>query len=126
MRLPSSLFVCPSSPAFPRFVIEALVDHFLPFAFNYVSLESILYEHDAIDRPPEALTLVTTGAPGILRTPYGDIEFLHTNAKPCSVMEGVFSDDERGGNRATLERAQADMGSIRNRRLRVRTKVLPA
>lgn len=46
----------------------------------YVSLESILSEYGVISQVPlNYLTVMTTGAKGVHKTPYGTIEFTHTS-----------------------------------------------
>lgn len=51
--------------------------------YNYVSLESALSEYGGVisQIPVGRLTVVTTGRKGEYQTPYGVIEFTHTNVR---------------------------------------------
>lgn len=64
------------------------------FHYNYISLESALSEWGAISQiPVDRLTVMTTGRKGEYRTPYGVIEFTHTQR---SVKEVLASCVDRG------------------------------
>ena len=56
--------------------------------YNYISLESALSEHGAISQiPVDRITVMTTGRKGEFRTPYGTIEFTHTDRKPSDILD---------------------------------------
>lgn len=56
--------------------------------YNYVSLESALSEYGAISQIPlDRLTVMTTGRSGEFKTPYGVIEFTHTQRKTTDVLD---------------------------------------
>lgn len=58
--------------------------------YNYVSLESALSEHGAISQVPlDRLTVMTTGRRGTYTTPFGTIEFIHTQRAPATLLRGV-------------------------------------
>lgn len=56
--------------------------------YNYISLESALSEYGLISQAPvDRLTIMTTGRKGTYKTPYGVIEFTHTNRSASDVIE---------------------------------------
>ncbi len=62
--------------------------------YNYISLESALSEWGVISQVPiDRLTVMTTGRKGEYHTPYGVIEFTHTQR---SVMDILASFVDRG------------------------------
>ena len=57
---------------------------------SYVSLESALSEYGVISQVPlGAVTVVTTGRSGLVRTPWGAIEFTHTKRPRPAVLAGM-------------------------------------
>ena len=57
---------------------------------SYVSLESALSEYGAISQVPlGVLTVMTTGRSGLIRTPWGTIEFTHTKRPRSAVLAGM-------------------------------------
>lgn len=78
-------------------------------AASYVSFESALYEKGILSQSPRGiLALATTGRPGRVRTPVGEIEFVHL--KPTL----FFGYDER--RIAYPEKALLDLAYIRTKR----------
>jgi predicted transcriptional regulator of viral defense system len=58
--------------------------------YNYVSLESALSAYGVISQIPiDRLTLMTTGAKGEYKTPYGVIEFTHTKRAIKDILDHV-------------------------------------
>ena len=78
-------------PAVPRhrgWLIERIAQALRPGDFNYVSLESILSEYGVISQiPVDRLTVMTTGAKGLHKTPFGVIEFTHTKRTIPDLLE---------------------------------------
>ena len=57
---------------------------------SYVSLESALSEYGAISQVPlSVVTVMTTGRSGLVRTPWGTIEFTHTKRPRPAVLAGM-------------------------------------
>jgi hypothetical protein len=65
-----------SMPAFPLFVLPYIIRSSERF---YVSLEKALSDYGIISQIPFRLTLVTSGRTQTYKTPYGVIEFTHSN-----------------------------------------------
>ncbi len=58
--------------------------------YNYVSLESALSEWGVISQIPVGrLTVMTTGRKGEYRTPYGVIEFTHTQRRATEILASI-------------------------------------
>lgn len=58
--------------------------------YNYISLESALSEYGVISQVPVGrITVVTTGRKGEYRTPYGVIEFTHTQRPVTDILTSV-------------------------------------
>lgn len=58
--------------------------------YNYVSLESALSDYGVISQVPVGrLTVVTTGRKGEYKTPYGVIEFTHTDRSISDILHSM-------------------------------------
>ena len=80
--------------------------------YSYVSLESALSEYGAISQiPVDRLTIMTTGRKGTYRTPYGTIEFTHTN-RPVVELLPRMRDIGRPLKIATPEAAWGDLKRV--------------
>lgn len=78
----------PSVPRHRSWLIERIAQALRPGDFNYVSLESILSEYGVISQiPVDRLTVMTTGAKGLHKTPFGTIEFTHTRRSIPDLLE---------------------------------------
>jgi hypothetical protein len=81
--------------------------------FNYVSLESILSEFGVISQiMVSRITVMTTGASGVFDTPYGTIEFTHTNRSLESLRARTVYMDGRPLFIATKEAGVADLKRV--------------
>lgn len=79
---------------------------------SYVSLESALSEHGWISQIPVGrLTVITTGRSGEFRTPWGDIEFTHTE-RPLASFAPDLVDIGRPLRMANPERALTDLKRV--------------
>ena len=59
--------------------------------FNYLSLESALSEWGTISQVPvDRITVMTTGRKGEFATPFGVIEFTHTESSPELILANTF------------------------------------
>lgn len=110
-RVVPGLFVNPTArnmPADPRL---HLVPYLRPGEISYVSLESRLSEAGAISQITHALTLMTTGRAHSFETPWGIVDFTHTDRKD-PLADGI---DFREGSPvpyATLARAYRDLKRV--------------
>lgn len=56
--------------------------------YNYLSLESALSEYGVISQVPLAgITVMTTGRAGLFDTPFGRIEFTHTQRTVANILD---------------------------------------
>lgn len=59
--------------------------------YNYISLESTLSEYGVISQIPiDRLTVMTTGRKGVFKTPYGVIEFTHTDRDDIDILNNTI------------------------------------
>ncbi len=69
-------------------VIESVVRALRPGQLSYFSLESMLSGYGIISQVPVSyLTVMTTGASCLHKTPFGTIEFTHTKRSIPEVLE---------------------------------------
>src|SRR5262249_17217311 len=78
-RAARGVYVNPRARSMPSDVRAGLIRFLRPRELTYVSLESKLSEVGAISQVTTALTCMTTGSPGRFDTPWGAIEFTHTD-----------------------------------------------
>jgi Family of unknown function (DUF6088) len=92
-RVYKGLYVNPAAAGRrPGRVIEEIAKALRPAALSYVSLESMLSEFGVISQiPMSRLTVMTTGASGLIKTPYGDVEFTHTKRTRADIMERTLA-----------------------------------
>src|SRR5258705_7771231 len=79
IRAARGVYVNAHARSIPNDVRGALIRFLRPREVTYVSLESRLSEAGVISQVATALTCMTTGSPGRFDTPWGAIEFTHTN-----------------------------------------------
>lgn len=78
--------------------------------YSYLTMESILSEYGLISQVPlSRLTLMTTGASGVLDTPYWTIEFTHTKRRIAELIRRTVSVKGRPLRIATADAAVADL-----------------
>ena len=87
-----------------------LIRFLRPREISYVSLESKLSEAGAISQVPTVLSCMTTGSPGRFDTPWGAIEFTHTDRDIALGTEVHMRDD--GLLEATVERSARDLRRV--------------
>ena len=74
------------------FLIETIAKTLRRGFYNYISLESALSESGAISQILiDRLTVMTTGRKGEYVTPYGVIEFTHTQRDEISLLDDIYS-----------------------------------
>lgn len=81
--------------------------------YSYLSLESILSEYGAISQIPLSyLTVMTSGARGLLKTRYGVIEFTHTQRSFEDIVKKTVLAPGRPLRIATLQAAKQDLRRV--------------
>ena len=93
IRAARGVYVNPHARSMPGDVRAGLVRFLRPSAVTYVSLESKLSEAGAISQVATTLTCMTTGSPGRFDTPWGTIEFTHTNRQVALGTDAHARDD---------------------------------
>jgi hypothetical protein len=94
----------------PTDVRGGLIRFLRPREISYVSLESRLSEAGIISQVTTALTCMTTGSPGRFDTPWGAIEFTHTDRDIEQGTDVHVRDD--GVLEADIERAARDLRRV--------------
>jgi hypothetical protein len=110
IRAARGVYVNPHARSMPNDVRGGLIRFLRPRELTYVSLESKLSEAGAISQVTTALTCMTTGSPGRFDTPWGAIEFTHTD-RHISVGTDVHTRDD-GVLEATVERSARDLRRV--------------
>jgi len=109
-RAARGVYVNPRARSMPGDVRGGLIRFLRPRELSYVSLEFRLSEIGAISQTATALTCMTTGSPGRFDTPWGAIEFTHTNRLVLVGTDVCARDD--GVLEATVERAARDLRRV--------------
>lgn len=112
VRICNGLYVNPRASCKPADMLATTASFLRPWDFNYLSLESALAEAGRISQLPSRMTLMTTGRKGIFETPYGVIEFVHTQRTPNEILKEVYFDPQRELYVATPERATRDLRRV--------------
>jgi hypothetical protein len=110
VRAARGVYVNPHARSMPGDVRGGLIRFLRPREVTYVSLEFRLSEFGAISQVAFALTCMTTGSPGRFDTPWGTVEFTHTD-RPILVGTDVHARDD-GVLEATAERAARDLRRV--------------
>jgi hypothetical protein len=110
IRAARGVYVNPHARSMPNDVRAGLIRFLRPRELTYVSLESKLSEVGAISQASTALTCMTTGSPGRFDTPWGAIEFAHTD-RHIAVGTDVQTRDD-GVLEATVERSARDLRRV--------------
>ncbi len=110
VRAARGVYVNPRARSMPNDVRGGLIRFLRPREVTYVSLESRLSEAGAISQVTTVLTCMTTGSPGRFDTPWGAIEFTHTD-RPIALGSDVHARDD-GVLEATVERSARDLRRV--------------
>jgi hypothetical protein len=110
IRAARGVYVNPHARSLPSDVRGGLIRFLRPREVTYVSLESRLSEAGAISQVATTLTCMTTGSPGRFDTPWGAIEFTHTDRHIAPGTDVHARDD--GVLEATVERAARDLRRV--------------
>jgi len=93
-RAANGVFVNPLSSRSRADLLEKVACAIRRGEYNYLSLECALSEWGVISQVPQAyLTIMTTGRKGVFRTPYGTIEFTHTQRSEADIVESTLRRD---------------------------------
>jgi len=111
IRAARGVYVNPHARSMPSDVRGGLIRFLRPREVTYVSLESKLSEAGVISQVATVLTCMTTGSPGRFDTPWGAIEFTHTDRGVTLGTDAHMRDD--GVLEATVERAARDLRRVR-------------
>jgi hypothetical protein len=110
IRAARGVYVNPHARSRPSDIRRGLLRFLRPREINYVSLETKLSEAGAISQITTALTCMTTGSPGRFETPWGAIEFTHTDRTIRIGTDVVAQDD--GTLEATVRTAVRDLRRV--------------
>jgi hypothetical protein len=110
MRAARGVYVNPRARSMPSDARAGLIRFLRPRQVSYVSLESKLSEAGAISQVPTVLSCMTTGSPGRFDTPWGAIEFTHTD-RDIEFGTDVHTRDD-GLSEATVERSARDLRRV--------------
>lgn len=110
IRAARGVYVNPHARSMPNDVRGGLIRFLRPREITYVGLESKLSETGAISQVTTALTCMTTGSPGRFDTPWGAIEFTHTN-RHVALGTDVHTRED-GVLEATVERSARDLRRV--------------
>jgi hypothetical protein len=110
IRAARGVYVNPHARSTPPDTRRGLLRFLRPREINYVSLETKLSEAGAISQITTALTCMTTGSPGRFETPWGAIEFTHTDRKIRVGTDVIAQDD--GTLEATVRTAIRDLRRV--------------
>jgi hypothetical protein len=109
-RATRGVYVNPNARCLPADLRAGLIRFLRPREISYVSLEYRLSEVGVISQVATVLTCMTTGSPGRFDTPWGAIEFTHTDRDIAIETDVYFRDD--GVLEANIGRAVRDLRRV--------------
>jgi predicted transcriptional regulator of viral defense system len=113
LRACRGVYLNPHANCFDAHVLERIALALRPGEYNYLGLESVLAEYGEISQiPVDRLTLVTTGRKGNYRTPYGVIEFTHTQRAVGDILSHIRPVADRPLRIASKEAAWRDLKRV--------------
>jgi hypothetical protein len=110
VRAARGLYVNPNARSMPADNRAGLIRFLRPRAISYISLEWRLSEAGVISQVATALTCMTTGSPGHFVTPWGVIEFVHTDRAVVVGTDVRLRED--GVLEASVARAARDLRRV--------------
>ena len=112
-RAARGVYVNPLSRLSRRYRIEEVAVCLRRGKYSYVSLESALSEFGVISQiPMSRITVMTTGRAGVIRTPYGVIEFTHTARPWRDILKNTLVMEGRPLRIARVEAALRDLRRV--------------
>lgn len=125
VRAAKGVFVNPRAHSFDSRAIEHIARCLRPGHYSYVSLESALSEYGVISQiPMDRVTIMTTGRSGVIKTPYGVIEFTHTKQDMSTILDSTVWQEGRPLRIATKQAAYRDLKHARRNLHLVDTEML--
>jgi len=113
VRAARGVYVFAYSAQLGAYTLEEIAQTLRRSEYNYLSLESALSEWGVISQAPiDRITVMTTGRKGEFRTPYGVIEFVHTENSPEQILAHTIRRDPH-----PLPIASADFALLNQRRV---------
>jgi predicted transcriptional regulator of viral defense system len=110
IRAAQGVYVFAQSAHLSPTTVEDVAIALRPGEYIFESLESALSQWGRISQiPSDRITLVTTGRKGEHRTPYGVIEFTHTNSSPLEIIKNTIRRPHHPLPIATEEYALANL-----------------
>jgi hypothetical protein len=89
-RATKGVFVYALSQNKHRFPLDWIARTMRRGEYSYVSLESALSEYGVISQIPiDRITVMTTGRKGEYSTPFGTVEFVHTQRSPGDILSNT-------------------------------------
>jgi len=110
IRAARGVYVNPHARSRPADTRRGLLRFLRPREISYVSLESKLSEVGVISQITSTLTCMTTGSPGWFETPWGAVEFTHTDRRIQVGRDVIVQDD--GMMEATVRTAIRDLRRV--------------
>jgi len=113
VRACRGVYVNPDAQSMNSYIIEHIAKVLRRGKYNYISLESMLSEYGMISQIPiDRLTVMTTGRSGTYKTPYGIIEFTHTQRSTMDILNSIKKIADRPLRVATKEAAVRDLKRV--------------
>jgi predicted transcriptional regulator of viral defense system len=113
VRACRGVYVNPHARSFDSRVVERIAQALRPGEYNYVSLESALSEYGVISQIPiDRVTVMTTGRKGSYKTPYGVIEFTHTQRPVTDILDHIHRVEGRPLRVASKSTAWRDLKRV--------------
>jgi len=113
VRASRGVYVFGYSEHLGAYTLEEIAQTLRRNEYNYLSLESALSEWGAISQVPlDRITVMTTGRKGEFKTPYGVIEFVHTECSPETILANTVRRNPHPLAIATAEFALANQRRV--------------
>ncbi|MEN9868423.1 MAG: hypothetical protein RL748_4013 [Pseudomonadota bacterium] len=112
-RVCKGVYLNPLARSKGAYVIEEIASVLRRGSLSYLSMESMLSEYDLISQIPlRRITVMTTGAKGVVDTPYGSIEFTHTKRRATDIIRRSVALENRPLRIATEAAAVQDLRRV--------------
>ena len=112
-RVARGVYLNSALPRMGRPGIGMVARHLRPNHLCYLSYESALAEFGSISQVPMVYLVATTGNSGEHDTPYGALEFSHTNRTDTEILRNTLFDDRIGLRIASPALAHEDLRRLR-------------
>lgn len=107
------VYVNPNAASLDRHLLERIALVIRRGEYSYVSLESMLSELGVISQIPlDRLTVMTTGRKGTYKTPFGVIEFTHTQRPVADILRHTYHVGNRPLRITTADIAWRDLKRV--------------